>query len=235
MNQSSGEFYHGFDSEKKIKYYFYIPNDLGLIVDELEIDVQLSALLVQAHRELGILEGMTKYMQSIASYENMLICHESQYSCAVDGIVSSCWDDRHDNNAAHKCYRAINSIYKSTISSKQICELQAIITSGQQSESDGKIRDKQFFMNPNYTINMQEYNPPPPQVVGELLDDLIVFIKEDDTVDVLIKTALAFYQFETIHPFAGGNGRVGRILPLDATYARANPIQTNLVSFKILF
>ena len=213
MNQSSGEFYQGFDTEKKIKYYFYIPNDLGLIVEELEIDAQLSALLVQAHRELGILEGMTKYMQSIASYENMLICHESQYSCAVDGIISSCWDNREDNKAAHKCYQAIKSIYKTPISSKQICELQTIIMREEQRESDGKIRDKQFFMNPNYTINMQEYNPPHPQVVEELLDDLIVFIAEDDTVDVLIRAALVFYQFETIHPFVGGNGRVGRILP----------------------
>ncbi len=69
-------------------------------------------------------------------------------------------------------------------------------------------------MNPNYTTNMKEYNPPPPHLVEELLNDLTEFICKDDTMDVLIKTALAYYQFETIHPFASGNGRVGRILPL---------------------
>lgn len=84
MNQSSGDFYQGFDSVKKIILYFYIPNDLAAIVDELEIDAQLSALLVQAHRELGILEGMTKYMPSVASYENMLIYNEAQYSYEED-------------------------------------------------------------------------------------------------------------------------------------------------------
>lgn len=55
MNQSSGDFYQGFDSAKKFIFYFYIPNDLAVIVEGVEIDAQLSALLVQAHRELGIL------------------------------------------------------------------------------------------------------------------------------------------------------------------------------------
>lgn len=214
MNRSSGDFYQGFDSAKKIIFYFYIPNDLAVIVDELEIDAQLSALLVQAHRELGILEGMTKYMQSAAAYENMLISNEAQCSCAVDGIISSCWGKRDDDKAAQNCYQAIKNVCDLTISSKRICELHDVIMKEQVEDTAGKFRNNQFFMNPNYTTNMKEYNPPPPHLVEELINDLTEFICKDDTVDVLIKTALVYYQFETIHPFASGNGRVGRILPL---------------------
>ena len=68
-------------------------------------------------------------------------------------------------------------------------------------------------MRPNVIVNMQEYNPPSPENIDELLLDLIKYIAVDQSVDILIKTALMYYQFETIHPFSRGNGRVGRLLP----------------------
>lgn len=60
------------------------------------------------------------------------------------------------------------------------------------------------------------YMPPPPDRVPDLLDNLMSFMrKKDDGVPPLIKCAIAHYQFEAIHPFLDGNGRVGRlILPL---------------------
>ena len=54
--------------------------------------------------------------------------------------------------------------------------------------------------------------PPPPAMVRDLLDDLWAFVGRDDGMPVLVKCAVAHYQFEAIHPFSDGNGRVGRLL-----------------------
>jgi Fic family protein len=60
------------------------------------------------------------------------------------------------------------------------------------------------------------YTPPPPEKVMELLQNVEKFIQEsDDSLSILIKCAILHYQFEAIHPFADGNGRIGRlIIPL---------------------
>ena len=77
----------------------------------------------------------------------------------------------------------------------------------------GVIRKNPFLMRPNVIVNRQEYNPPAPEKIDELLQDLTKYIAIDQSVDILIKAALVYYQFETIHPFNSGNGRVGRLLP----------------------
>jgi Fic family protein len=56
-----------------------------------------------------------------------------------------------------------------------------------------------------------EFVPPPPEYVGDLLDDLVAFLDRDD-LPVTLQAAIAHAQFETIHPFADGNGRTGRCL-----------------------
>ena len=64
------------------------------------------------------------------------------------------------------------------------------------------------------SIEAARFVPPPPREAQEAMDDLESFINRPDATDIppLIEAALVHYQFETIHPFADGNGRVGRIL-----------------------
>lgn len=62
-------------------------------------------------------------------------------------------------------------------------------------------------------INIQTYNPISPAYILKAMGDLEQFIRKDDEIDILVKVALAHYQFETIHPFMTGNGLMGRILP----------------------
>lgn len=220
MQGPSGDFYETFCEESHFKYYFYVPNNLSSIVFDLEMDEQLTILLIQAHRELGILEGMTKCILPIEHFEDMIIRSEACHSCIVDSIVGS-YDGvlkkekrNIDDCAALNCYEAIKYFKGKLFTAELISGLHEKIMQGIADDTVGIFRDKPFFMHPDYIVNIREYNPPSPQFVQELIDDLVDFIRKDNTMDVLIKAALAYYQFETIHPFASGNGRVGRILPM---------------------
>lgn len=77
----------------------------------------------------------------------------------------------------------------------------------------GELRRSQNWLGPGgCTLNEAAFVPPPPDVVPQALGDLELFLHAEDDVPLLIKVGLAHAQFETIHPFLDGNGRVGRLL-----------------------
>jgi Fic family protein len=79
-------------------------------------------------------------------------------------------------------------------------------------EQGGRVRVEQNWIGGNdYNPCGAEFVPPPPDLVPELLEDLVAFVNID-RYPALVQAALAHVQFETIHPFADGNGRVGRAL-----------------------
>jgi Fic family protein len=75
----------------------------------------------------------------------------------------------------------------------------------------GKLRDQQVWIGGGPTPRTADFVPPPEDEVPALVDDLISFCSRDD-IPPLVQAAVAHAQFETIHPFADGNGRVGRCL-----------------------
>ena len=76
----------------------------------------------------------------------------------------------------------------------------------------GKIRDVQNWIGgSDYSPRRALYVPPPPELVGDYLNDLMAFSNRDD-INVLVQAAIAHAQFESIHPFTDGNGRIGRAL-----------------------
>jgi Fic family protein len=76
----------------------------------------------------------------------------------------------------------------------------------------GKLRTKQSWIGRNpHTPRGADFVPPPPEHVEPLLEDLCAFLNRED-LPALVQAAVAHAQFETIHPFADGNGRVGRCL-----------------------
>lgn len=80
-------------------------------------------------------------------------------------------------------------------------------------KTPGEFRQFQNFVAPRGTaIQDAVYVPPPPPALPGLLDDWERFLHEDDELPVLVRCALMHAQFESIHPFADGNGRVGRLL-----------------------
>lgn len=82
-----------------------------------------------------------------------------------------------------------------------------------KNRAPGQFRKGQVFIGPyGATIEEATFIPPEPQYISELFSNLEKYIHSNDVIDPLVQIAIAHYQFESIHPFMDGNGRVGRLL-----------------------
>lgn len=207
---------------KCTRYYTFTPKLLcNLNNGFIGTNDELMVLLSQAHRLLGILEGMSQYIPDIDTYTNMLMKIEALLSCKIDRIDMPFYDILDFNSEKNKnvvdvsnCITAMQYACDKGTSNKLLCEIHGILMRDSDNENIGKFRKTQTFLKPHVFSNIKEYNPTAPEDMKPVLDDLEKFIKADDNIDILIKSALIHYQFETIHPFEGGNGRVGRILAM---------------------
>ncbi len=102
------------------------------------------------------------------------------------------------------------------ISLRLIREMHGKLLEGLPKRRGGKIVPGEFRTTQNWIgatdLDHARFVPPPPNVLNECLADLERYINGEDGQDILIRCALLHYQFETIHPFPDGNGRVGRLL-----------------------
>ena len=82
-----------------------------------------------------------------------------------------------------------------------------------QEKNPGEFRYSQNWIGAaGSTLKNARYIPPNPEDMKQAMSDLEKYINSDDELDLLIQAAMIHYQFETIHPFLDGNGRVGRLL-----------------------
>lgn len=82
-----------------------------------------------------------------------------------------------------------------------------------QEKNPGEFRYSQNWIGgQSSTLKNARYIPPSPEDMTEAMSGLEKYINVEDSTDALIRAALIHYQFETIHPFLDGNGRVGRLL-----------------------
>ena len=101
------------------------------------------------------------------------------------------------------------------LSTRLIREMHAAILAGVRGRTrqPGELRASQNWIgSPGATIETATFVPPPADELGDLLTDLERFVHETPQVPPLVQAALVHYQFETIHPFLDGNGRLGRLL-----------------------
>lgn len=101
------------------------------------------------------------------------------------------------------------------LSTRLIREMHGVILAGVRGRDrqPGELRITQNWIGSgDATIESATFVPPPPGQIAELLSDLEYFVHEDPQLPPLVQGALVHYQFETIHPFLDGNGRIGRLL-----------------------
>lgn len=101
------------------------------------------------------------------------------------------------------------------VSVRLIREMHAVILAGVRGRDrqPGELRTSQNWIGPlGATIETATFVPPPPDELDALLTDLERFVHEDPRLPPLVQAALIHHQFETIHPFLDGNGRLGRLL-----------------------
>jgi len=129
-------------------------------------------------------------------------------------------EKRNDYIEVHNYINALNhGIYKITsgelpISSRLIKEIHSILLRGVRGENKypGEYRISQNWIGGSMPSNAKHV-PPPHFMLNELMSDLEKFMHNDDLkIPHLLKIAILHYQFETIHPFSDGNGRVGRLI-----------------------
>jgi len=101
------------------------------------------------------------------------------------------------------------------VSTRLLREMHAVILAGVRGRErqPGELRSTQNWVGAaGATIETASFVPPPPDQVGPLLDDLERFVHEEPQIPSLLQAALLHYQFDTIHPFLDGNGRLGQLL-----------------------
>jgi len=191
-------------------------------------NMEVIHLLSQADRQLGRLDMYSEYV-NIDLFIRMHIAKEATQSSKIEGtqtnmeeaflkkeeISSEKRDDWEEvQNYISAMNEAVQLLHKLPFSSRLIKQTHKILLMGVRGEHKlpGEYRTSQNWIG-GATINDALFIPPIFSSINDLISDLEFFANDDrNPLPDLIKIAIIHYQFETIHPFLGGNGRVGRLL-----------------------
>ena len=210
-------------------YKTFLPRSLPP-PDDLDIDDEIQFLLSKADSALARLDGVTYVLPNPDLFVAMFIKKEALLSSQIEGTRVSLkgvlefeanfkpTDDINQINDVLNYIKAMNygliSIESNPISIELINRIHKILIEGTRGQllDPGKIRHEQNWIGSGDSIFAAKYIPPPAESVHLLMQDLERFIQNKDKFPPLIRTALIHAQFETIHPYLDGNGRMGRLL-----------------------
>ncbi len=194
----------------------------------LELDTEGLRLLVSANKQLGILDAVSSRIPNINLFVSMYVRKEALMSSQIEGTqatLEDVFDPMLDENANRDVIDVINYIKATEFAIKRleelpICnrlirEIHAVLMEGVrgQGKSPGEFRHSQNWIGGyGSTLKNARYIPPNVEDMVLSISDLEKYINSDDDLDILVRSGLIHYQFETIHPFLDGNGRVGRLL-----------------------
>lgn len=214
--------------EPKAGYYkqvydlkHFIPYDLPPC-PPLIMDPQTTALYDEAMLYLRKIDEMSKKLSNVKSFIKAYSIKEALFSSAIEGIYTTLVDIFKQQLLKSKPNRNTQLVINYTsaleealylIQQKKLpigCE----VILGAHKTLMHRIKDNKadpgcYRKRPVYVSKLV---PPPPLMLPELMDQLEHYINTDSSLPALIKAGLAHVQFETIHPFRDGNGRIGRLL-----------------------
>ena len=193
-------------------------------------DTKLDKLLAEANRQIGELNAYSLLIPNVDLYIKMHVKIEANKSSRIEGTRTTVEEDLLDvtdiNPEKRDDWEEVQNHVKATnygverikngfpVCTRLIRELHKILMQGVRGEhkTPGEFRTSQNWIGGSMPSNAV-YVPPPHTEIAECLTDFEKFInnEEIDTPD-LIKIAILHYQFESIHPFLDGNGRIGRLL-----------------------
>lgn len=192
-------------------------------------DMKVMNLLSRADRQLGRLDMYSEYIPNIDLFISMHVAKEATQSSKIEGTQTRMEEalmdeknvppEKRDDweevqNYIRAMDKAISELEKLPISSRLIRDTHRVLMQGVRGEhkQPGEFRKSQNWIG-GASLDDAIFIPPIPENIPKLMSDLEKFVhnKEIDLPD-LIKIAIVHYQFETIHPFLDGNGRVGRLM-----------------------
>ena len=220
------------------QYSCFIPATLPPKNPGIKYDDEMIYLISEANRYIGRLDEVTDTLISPSYFVYMYARKEATLSSQIEGTRATFSDlikaEAGMSDEVPNDVKEIENYVKATIygferletlplSLRLIREIHAILMEGVRGESKtpGEFRRSQNWIG-GYSISTASYVPPSIDNLNECLDNFEKFMHETDRMSPLVKAALIHSQFEMIHPFLDGNGRVGRLLI--AFYLAANDI-----------
>ena len=210
-----------------LEYKAFIPNPLPF---EIKIDKEFQSLLSEADQSLGRLDGIAETLPDVDFFILMYIRKEATLSSQVEGTEATFADvlkaeakirDLEIHKDVDEILNYINAMNYGLkrmetlpLSLRLIKEIHKILLTGVRGEGrePGEFRKTQNWIGGGPSIQKASFVPPPPHEIMPLLDNLEKFFYDKSPTPILVKTGLIHAQFEVIHPFLDGNGRIGRLL-----------------------
>lgn len=211
----------------EMAYKSFVPTPLPP-KPSIELTEDMINLLIKANSQLAVLESIATRIPNVELFISMYVRKEALMSSQIEGTQATLEDvldpmiEANTNrnvadvvNYIKATEFAIKRLHELPLCNRLIKETHAVLMEGVrgQEKSPGEFRRSQNWIGgQGSTLKNARYIPPSPDDMIEAMSDLEKYINADDELDVLIRAALIHYQFETIHPFLDGNGRVGRLL-----------------------
>ena len=225
MKNRAGEFVTNMPG--KTEYKSFKPNPLPPIPG-IHTDNEMLEYLIKANKQIAAIESIAKRIPSVNLFVSMYIRKEALLSSQIEGTQCTL-DDVLNPLAGENANRDVSDVInyiKATefaverlktlpLCTRLIRETHAVLLSGVRGseKNPGEMRTSQNWIGGSgSTLRDARYIPPNVEDMKTAMSDLEKFINADSSLDPLICASLIHYQFETIHPFLDGNGRVGRLL-----------------------
>ena len=211
----------------EMAYNSFVPSPLPP-VPPIALSSEELELLIKANSELTLLEGLAIRIPNINLFVSMYVRKEALLSSQIEGTqatLDDIFDPLLDNNInadvsdvinyIKATELAVNRLKELPLCNRLVKEIHAVLLENVrgQEKNPGEFRRSQNWIGgQGSTLKTARYIPPNLEDMGNAMSDLEKYINADDGTAPLVKAALVHYQFETIHPFLDGNGRVGRLL-----------------------